>query len=71
MNKSKEKVVAQLDLKGSDDEDITNKKPEYVKSEEKKDDGKKRDMSKVKCYNYKKQGHFAKDYKKANVKDYM
>ncbi|GJT79348.1 retrovirus-related pol polyprotein from transposon TNT 1-94 [Tanacetum coccineum] len=70
MNKSKEKVVAQSDSKGSDDEDITNKKPEYVKSEEKKDDGKKRDMSKVKCYNCKKQGHFAKDYKKAKVKDY-
>nr|GFA66144.1 integrase, catalytic region, zinc finger, CCHC-type, peptidase aspartic, catalytic [Tanacetum cinerariifolium] len=27
-------------------------------------------MSKVKCYNYKKEGHFAKDYKKAKVKDY-
>nr|GEW35038.1 integrase, catalytic region, zinc finger, CCHC-type, peptidase aspartic, catalytic [Tanacetum cinerariifolium] len=30
----------------------------------------KRDMSKVKCYNCKKEGHFAKDYKKAKVKDY-
>nr|GFB54048.1 hypothetical protein [Tanacetum cinerariifolium] len=30
----------------------------------------KRDMSKVKCYNCKKEGHFAKDCKKANVKDY-
>ncbi|GJV77968.1 retrovirus-related pol polyprotein from transposon TNT 1-94 [Tanacetum coccineum] len=48
----------------------TNKKPEYVNSEEKKDDGKKRDLSKVKCYNCKKEGHFAKDCKKANVKDY-
>nr|GFB97628.1 hypothetical protein [Tanacetum cinerariifolium]GFC75081.1 hypothetical protein [Tanacetum cinerariifolium] len=27
-------------------------------------------MSKVKCYNYKKEGHFAKDCKKAKVKDY-
>ncbi|GKF82000.1 retrotransposon protein, putative, ty3-gypsy subclass, partial [Tanacetum coccineum] len=27
-------------------------------------------MSKVKCYNCKKEGHFAKDYKKAKVKDY-
>nr|GFC18818.1 hypothetical protein [Tanacetum cinerariifolium] len=24
----------------------------------------------IKCYNYKKEGHFAKDYKKAKVKDY-
>ncbi|GJU51093.1 hypothetical protein Tco_1220648 [Tanacetum coccineum] len=51
-----------------------NKKPEYVKSEEtkedKKADEKKRDMSKVKCYNCKKERHFAKDYKKAKVKDY-
>nr|GEU41682.1 retrovirus-related Pol polyprotein from transposon TNT 1-94 [Tanacetum cinerariifolium] len=51
-----------------------NKKPEYVKSvkkkEDKKVDEKKRDMSKVKCYNCKKKGHFAKDCKKAKVKDY-
>nr|GEV89489.1 hypothetical protein [Tanacetum cinerariifolium] len=51
-----------------------NKKPEYVKSVEKKEDKKadkkKRDMSKVKCYDSKKEGHFAKDYKKAKVKDY-
>ncbi|GJT53148.1 retrovirus-related pol polyprotein from transposon TNT 1-94 [Tanacetum coccineum] len=51
-----------------------NKKPEYVKSEEKKEDKKadekKQDMSKVKCYNCKKEGHFAKDCKKAKVKDY-
>nr|GEW66060.1 hypothetical protein [Tanacetum cinerariifolium] len=47
---------------------------EFVKSDdkkvEKKDDEKKRDMSKVKCYNCKKEGHFAKDCKKAKVKDY-
>nr|GEW36222.1 hypothetical protein [Tanacetum cinerariifolium] len=30
----------------------------------------KRDTSKVKCYNCKKEGHFAKDCKKAKVKDY-
>nr|GFA15533.1 hypothetical protein [Tanacetum cinerariifolium] len=51
-----------------------NKKQVYVKSddnkEEKKVDEKKRDMSKVKCYNCKKKGHFAKDCKKAKVKDY-
>nr|GEX55206.1 retrotransposon protein, putative, Ty1-copia subclass [Tanacetum cinerariifolium] len=51
-----------------------NKKPKYVKSVEKKEDKKadekKRDMSKVKCYNCKKEGHFAKDRKKAKVKDY-
>nr|GFC46931.1 hypothetical protein [Tanacetum cinerariifolium] len=51
-----------------------NKKQEFVKTDnkrvEKKDDEKKRDMSKVKCYNCKKEGHFAKDCKKAMVKDY-
>nr|GEY05558.1 hypothetical protein [Tanacetum cinerariifolium] len=40
------------------------------KKEDKKTDEKKRDMSKVKCYNCKKKGHFAKDCKKAKVKDY-
>nr|GEX91041.1 putative reverse transcriptase domain-containing protein [Tanacetum cinerariifolium] len=40
------------------------------KKEDKKDDEKKRDMSKVKCYNCKKEGNFAKDCKKAKVKDY-
>nr|GEU77031.1 retrovirus-related Pol polyprotein from transposon TNT 1-94 [Tanacetum cinerariifolium] len=40
------------------------------KTKDKKVDGKKRDMSKVKCYNCKKEGHFAKECKKANVKDY-
>nr|GEV31800.1 nucleotide-binding alpha-beta plait domain-containing protein [Tanacetum cinerariifolium] len=51
-----------------------NKKPEYVKSMEKKEDKKadekKRDMSKVKCYNCKKEGHFSKYCKKAKVKYY-
>nr|GEY34849.1 hypothetical protein [Tanacetum cinerariifolium] len=46
----------------------------FVKSDdkkvEKKDDEKKRDMSKVKYYNCKKEGHFTKDCKKAKVKDY-
>nr|GFD12141.1 hypothetical protein [Tanacetum cinerariifolium] len=41
---------------------FVNKKPEYVKlaekKEDKKADEKKRDISKVKCYNYKKEGYF-------------
>nr|GFA35667.1 hypothetical protein [Tanacetum cinerariifolium] len=53
---------------------FANKKPDYVKlvekKEDKKADEKKRDMSKVKCYNCKKEGHSAKDCKKAKVKDY-
>nr|GEV80835.1 hypothetical protein [Tanacetum cinerariifolium] len=61
-------------LRTSSASSSANKKPEYVKSEEKKEDKKvdekKRDMSKVKCYNCKKEGHFAKDCKKAKVKDY-
>nr|GEV15995.1 hypothetical protein [Tanacetum cinerariifolium] len=48
-----------------------NKKPEYVKlvekKEDKKADEKKMDMSKLKCYNCKKEGHFAKDCKKAKT----
>nr|GFB02929.1 hypothetical protein [Tanacetum cinerariifolium] len=51
-----------------------NKKQEFVKNDnkkvEKKDDEKKRDMSRVKCYNCKKEGHFLKDCKKVKVKDY-
>ncbi|GJS78700.1 retrovirus-related pol polyprotein from transposon TNT 1-94 [Tanacetum coccineum] len=60
-------------LRTSSASSSANKKPEYVKSEEKKADKtaneKKRDMSKVKCYNCK-EGHFAKDCKKTKVKDY-
>nr|GFA48178.1 hypothetical protein [Tanacetum cinerariifolium] len=51
-----------------------NKKQVFVKIDnkrvEKKDDEKKRDMSRVKCYNCKKEGHFEKDCKKVKVKDY-
>nr|GEV58650.1 hypothetical protein [Tanacetum cinerariifolium] len=58
-------------LRTSSTSQSVNKKQEFVKSDdkkvEKKDDEKKRDMSKVKCYNCKKEGHFAKDYKKAKV----
>nr|GEU30660.1 hypothetical protein [Tanacetum cinerariifolium] len=61
-------------LRTSSASSSVNKKPEYVKSVEKKEDKKadekKRDMSKVKCYNCKKKGHFAKDCKKAKVKDH-
>nr|GEX94472.1 hypothetical protein [Tanacetum cinerariifolium] len=64
VSKSKEKDVVSSDSKGSDADDFNDKK---VK---KKDDEKKYDMSGVKCYNCKKEGHFAKDCKKAKVKDY-
>nr|GEW34509.1 hypothetical protein [Tanacetum cinerariifolium] len=61
-------------LKISSATSLANKKQEYVKSDDKKEEKKfgekKRDMSKVKCYNCKKEGHFAKDCKKAKVKDY-
>nr|GEW54262.1 retrovirus-related Pol polyprotein from transposon TNT 1-94 [Tanacetum cinerariifolium] len=61
-------------LRTSSTSQSANKKQEFVKTDdkkvEKKDDEKKRDMIKVKCYNRKKGGHFAKDCKKAKVKDY-
>nr|GEY99654.1 hypothetical protein [Tanacetum cinerariifolium] len=61
-------------LRTSSTSQSANKKQEFVKlddkKEDKKADEKKRDMSKVKCYNYKKEGHFSKDCKKAKVKDY-
>nr|GFA75358.1 zf-CCHC domain-containing protein/DUF4219 domain-containing protein/UBN2 domain-containing protein [Tanacetum cinerariifolium] len=40
-------------------------KDNYDKKVKKKANEKKHDMSRVKCYNYKKEGHFAKDCKKA------
>nr|GEU96545.1 reverse transcriptase domain-containing protein [Tanacetum cinerariifolium] len=61
-------------LRTSSTSQSANKKQDFVKSDdkkvEKKDDEKKRDMSKVKCYICKKEGHFAKDCKKAKIKDY-
>nr|GEU97382.1 hypothetical protein [Tanacetum cinerariifolium] len=62
VSKRKEKVVVSLDSEGTDSLDD--------KKVKKKDDEKKRDMTKVKCYNCKKEGHFEKDCKKAKVKDY-
>nr|GEZ27449.1 hypothetical protein [Tanacetum cinerariifolium] len=49
---------------------LNNLQPEWEQYEDKKANEKKRDMSKVKCYNCKKEGHFDKDCKKANAKDY-
>nr|GEW35949.1 hypothetical protein [Tanacetum cinerariifolium] len=61
-------------LRTSSSSQYANKKKDFVKTgdkkEDKKGDEKKRDMSRVKCYNCKKEGHFAKDCKKAKVKDY-
>nr|GFA96799.1 hypothetical protein [Tanacetum cinerariifolium] len=61
-------------LRTSSSYQSANKKQEFVKTDtkkvEKKDDEKKRDMSRVKCYHCKKEGNFAKDCKKAKVKDY-
>nr|GEW87707.1 nucleolar protein 58-like [Tanacetum cinerariifolium] len=60
-------------LRTSSTSQSANKKQEFVKTDdkkvEKKDDEKKRVMRKVKCYNCKKEGHFAKDCKKAKAKD--
>nr|GEW01753.1 nucleolar protein 58-like [Tanacetum cinerariifolium] len=61
-------------LRTSSTSQSANKKQEFVKTDnkkvKKKDDEKKRDVSIVKCYNFKKEGHFSKDCKKAKVKDY-
>nr|GEV91303.1 hypothetical protein [Tanacetum cinerariifolium] len=61
-------------LRTSSTSQSANKKQEFVKSDdkkvEKKDDEKKQDMSKVKCYNCKKEEHFTKYCKKVKVKDY-
>nr|GEV01375.1 integrase, catalytic region, zinc finger, CCHC-type, peptidase aspartic, catalytic [Tanacetum cinerariifolium] len=61
-------------LRTSSSYQSANKKQVFVKIDtkkvEKKDDEKKRDMSRVKCYNCKKEGHFAKDCKKVKIKDY-
>nr|GEX34257.1 hypothetical protein [Tanacetum cinerariifolium] len=64
VTKSKEKVVVSSDSEGSEADDFNDK--QVVR----KADEKKRDVSKVKCYNCKKEGHFTKDCKKVKVKDY-
>nr|GFD39243.1 hypothetical protein [Tanacetum cinerariifolium] len=65
---------ANNNLRTSSSSQSANKKQEFVKidtkKEDKKADEKKRDISRVKCYNCKKEGHFAKDCKKPKVKDY-
>nr|GEY92267.1 hypothetical protein [Tanacetum cinerariifolium] len=58
VSKRKEKVIVLWIMKSDD------------MKEDKKADENKRDMSKVKCYNCKKKGHFSKDCKKAKIKDY-
>nr|GEV37203.1 putative reverse transcriptase domain-containing protein [Tanacetum cinerariifolium] len=61
-------------LRTSSTSQSANKRQEFVKTDDKKVkkkvNEKKRDMSKVKCYNCKKEGYFAKDCKKAKIKDY-
>nr|GEZ76168.1 hypothetical protein [Tanacetum cinerariifolium] len=61
-------------LRTSSTSQSANKKQEFVKTDnkkvKKKDGEKKRDVIRVKCYNCKKEGHFAKDCKKVKVKDY-
>nr|GEZ92883.1 hypothetical protein [Tanacetum cinerariifolium] len=66
---SKEKVVVSSDSEGSEADDFKFVKTD-TKKVKKKGDEKKRDMSRVKCYNCKKEGHFAKDCKKAKVIDF-
>nr|GFC62616.1 hypothetical protein [Tanacetum cinerariifolium] len=55
VSKSKEKVVVSSDSEGSEADDFSELK---------------KINALVKCYNCKKEGHFAKDFKKFKVKDY-
>nr|GEY47980.1 hypothetical protein [Tanacetum cinerariifolium] len=87
VSKRKEKVEVQTESEGSDDDDISDLKKITAllakafnrkkvcevsgKKEDKKADEKKRDKSNVKCYNCKKEGHFAKDCKKAKDQAWM
>nr|GEZ26724.1 hypothetical protein [Tanacetum cinerariifolium] len=78
---SKEKVVVSSDSKGSEADDFSelkkinallakafNRRKFYSKPTN--NNLRTSSSSQVKCYNYKKEGHFAKDCKKAKVKDY-
>nr|GEX94331.1 hypothetical protein [Tanacetum cinerariifolium] len=62
-------------LRTSSTSQSANKKQEFIKLNDKKEDKKanekKRYMRKVKCYNCKKEGHFAKDCKKAKDQAWM
>nr|GFA42508.1 hypothetical protein [Tanacetum cinerariifolium] len=69
VSRSKEKVVVSSDSEGCEADDFKFVKTDNKKVE-KKDDEKKREMSKVKCYNCKKEGHFTKGCKKAKAERY-
>nr|GEV32062.1 integrase, catalytic region, zinc finger, CCHC-type, peptidase aspartic, catalytic [Tanacetum cinerariifolium] len=64
VSKSKEKVFVSSDSKGSDADDFSELKKNTALL------AKAFNRRKVKCYNCKKEGHFAKDFKKVKVKDY-
>nr|GEX07021.1 hypothetical protein [Tanacetum cinerariifolium] len=64
VSKRKEKVVVSLDSEGSGSDDFSELKKITALL------AKAFNRRKVKCYNCKKQGHFAKDCKKVKVKDY-
>nr|GEW17618.1 hypothetical protein [Tanacetum cinerariifolium] len=80
VSKSKEKVVVSLNSEGSEADDFSelkkittllanafNRRKFYSKPTN--NNLRTSSSSQVKCYNYKKKGHFAKDCKKAKVKD--
>nr|GEX39378.1 hypothetical protein [Tanacetum cinerariifolium] len=67
VSKRKEKVVVSLDSEGSGADDFSELKT--INALLAKAFNPRKDMSKVKCYNCKKEGYFAKDCKKAKVKD--
>nr|GEY56581.1 hypothetical protein [Tanacetum cinerariifolium] len=62
VSKSKEKVVVSSDSEGSEADDFSELITALL--------AKAFNRRKVKCYNCKKEGHFAKDCKKVKVKDY-
>nr|GEU50620.1 hypothetical protein [Tanacetum cinerariifolium] len=81
VNESKEKVVVSSDCEGSEADDFSelkkitallakafNRRKFYSKPTN--NNLRTSSSSQVKCYNCKKEGHFAKDCKKAKVKDY-